>query len=90
MELICDSHHGVYIPQIMARRLYDAGWSGIELGDVVELEADPYDNEWYWDTWDRVLNNARYIDDEGETWFLWQDCDLWAVTQKDFDEMGDF
>ena len=21
MELLCDSHHGIYIPQIMARRL---------------------------------------------------------------------
>ena len=59
MELLCDSHHGHFIPQIMARRLFDAGWSGIELGDVVELEADPYDSEWYWDTWDRVLNNAQ-------------------------------
>lgn len=90
MELLCDSHHGVYIPKIMARRLFDAGWEGITLDDVIELEKDCDEIEWYWDTWDRVLNNARYIDDEGETWFLWQDGDLWTCTQADFDEMGEF
>ena len=37
MELLCDCHHGVYIPQIMARRLFDAGWSGIDLDDVIHL-----------------------------------------------------
>ena len=50
MELLCDSHHGVYIPQIMARRLYDAGWSGIMLDDVIQLEIDPYEGEWYWES----------------------------------------
>lgn len=89
MELLCDSHHGVYIPQLMARRLFDAGWQGIEESDVIELECDIYENEFYWDTWERILNNAQYIDDEGETWFLWQDGDLWAVTQRDFDKMGE-
>ena len=43
MELLCDSHHGQYIPQIMARRLFDAGWSGITLDDVIQLEIDPYE-----------------------------------------------
>ena len=90
MELLCDSHHGVYIPQIMARRLYDAGWSGITLDDVIQLEIDPYEGEWYWETWESILNNAQFIDENGETWYLHHDCDLWAVTQKEFDEMGDF
>ena len=90
MELLCDNHHGVYIPQIMARRLYDAGWAGITLDDVVELEADPYEGEWYWETWNDILNSAVYTDENGQQWYLYHDCDLWAVTQKDFDEMGDF
>lgn len=90
MEMLCDSHHGQFIPQIMARSLFDAGWSGIDLGDVVELEAGPYESEWYWETWECILNNAQFIDENGETWYLHEDCDLWAVTQKDFDEMGDF
>ena len=44
MELLCDSHHGQYIPKIMARRLYDAGWFGVELEKVTELEAGPYES----------------------------------------------
>ena len=89
MELLCDSHHGVYIPQIMARRLYDAGWSGITLDDVIQLESDPYDGEWYWETWEGVLNEAQFKDENGETWYLHHDGDLFAVTALDLDDLGD-
>lgn len=90
MELLCDSHHGVYIPQIMINRLVDAGWENITQEQMDDLNTGPYNCEWYWDSWDMVLNNARYMDDDGETWFLHQDGDLWACTQADFDEMGEF
>ena len=89
MELLCDSHHGVYIPQIMARRLYDAGWAGITLDDVVELEADPYEGEWYWETWEGVLNSAHFTDENGTVWYLYHDGDLFAVTALDLDDLGD-
>lgn len=89
MELLCDSHHGQFIPQIMARRLFDAGWSGIDLSDVVELEAGPYECEWYWDTWDNVLNNAQFTDEDGVIWHLYQDGDLFAATLADLEELED-
>ena len=89
MELLCDSHHGVYIPQIMARRLYNAGWSGITLDDVFQLEIDPYEGEWYWETWEGVLNNAQFKDENGTIWYLHHDGDLFAATASDLDEMGD-
>ena len=89
MELLCDSHHGQFIPQIMARLLFDAGWSGIDLGDVVELEAGPYDFEWYWDTWIDILNNAQFKDENGEIWYLHQDGDLFAVTRAELEDMED-
>lgn len=89
MELLCDGHHGVYIPQIMARRLFDAGWSGIDLGDVVELEAGPYESDWYWDAWNDVLNNAHFTDENGVVWYLHQDEDLFAATASDLEDMGD-
>lgn len=87
MELLCDSHHGQFIPQIMARLLYDAGWSGIALGDVVELEAGPYDFEWYWDTWTDILNAAQFTDEKGAIWYLYHDGDLFAATASDLEEM---
>ena len=89
MELLCDSHHGQFIPQIMARRLLDAGWSGIDLGDVVELEAGPYEFEWYWETWEGVLNSARFMDENGVIWYLHHDGDLFAVTRAELEEMED-
>lgn len=89
MELLCDSHHGQYIPQIMARRLFDAGWSGLDLDDVVELEAGPYESDWYWDTWNDVLNVAHFTDENGTVWYLYHDGDLFAATASDLDEMGD-
>ena len=88
MELLCDSRHGQFIPQIMGERLLNAGWKGIEQKDV-DCLADT-ENEWYWEAWESILNNAQFIDENGETWYLHHDGDLWAVTQKDFDDMGDF
>lgn len=87
MELLCDSHHGQYIPKIMARRLHDAGWFGVELEKVIELEVGPEDNEWYWDTWNDILNYAQFTDEKGEVWFLHHDGDLFAATASDLDEM---
>ena len=89
MELLCDSHHGRFIPQIMARRLFDAGWSGIALPDVLELEAGPDASEWYWDTWIDVVNAAQLTDEEGVIWYLHQDGDLFAATLADLEEMED-
>lgn len=89
MELLCDSHHGQYIPQIMARRLHDAGWSGVELEKVIELEAGPDENEWYWDTWTDILNAAQFTDENGAIWYLYHDGDLFAVTLSELEEMGD-
>lgn len=36
------------------------------------------DSETYWESWDSVLANATYTDDEGNTWRLHQDGDLWC------------
>ena len=88
MELLCDGHHGQFIPQIMARRLFEAGWSGIDLGDVVELDAGPYESGWYWDAWNDVLNEAHFTDERGAVWYLYHDGDLFAVTALDLEEMG--
>lgn len=89
MELLCDSHHGQYIPQIMARLLFDAGWTGFDLEKVAELEAGPYEIEWYWDTWNDVLNSAQFTDEKGVVWYLHHDGDLFAATASDLEGMED-
>ena len=73
----------------MARRLFDAGWSGITLDDLIQLEKDPYEGEWYWETWEGILNSAQYTDEKGTVWYLYHDGDLFAVTNLDLDDLGD-
>ena len=90
MELLCDSHHGVFIPQLMARRLHDAGWECVELEKVVELEFGPDENEWYWDVWNDILNSAVFTDENGVKWYLHHDGDLFAVTESDVDQLDNF
>lgn len=82
IEILCDSHHGVYIPQIMIKRLADHGWlkntPHDELDSILIDLSDPQ-NDWYWDSWGRVLNDAELIDPQtGDKWLLHQDGDLFA------------
>ncbi|AQW88558.1 hypothetical protein pEaSNUABM50_00031 [Erwinia phage pEa_SNUABM_50] len=80
VELLCDSHHGVYIPQIMIHRLKDNGWRNIPL-NAVEVLSHP-DNEDYWDTWNQVLDNAEWHDEYTTQVFkLHHDGDLWAYCE---------
>ena len=88
MELLCDSHHGIYIPQIMIRGLVDADWAGVPDWCVPVLGAGP-DAELYWDAWEQVLDHATFTDADGSVWYLWQDGDLWAVPANEWFELGD-
>ena len=80
IEIICDSHHGMYIPQIMAERLASNGWKGISKKNIEDCQ-DPT-SEWYWYAWNTIENNAEYIDDSGVKWYLHHDGDLFAVSEK--------
>lgn len=86
--LVINSQHGQYIPQIAAGSL--AGWN-IDRQDLETLLASP-ESPYYWDTWDRVLNNAVHVDKDGRRWQLYQDCDLWAYCEEIMtdDEYRDF
>lgn len=79
IELLCDSHHGQFIPQIMASRLQDNGWIG--LGSCVDDCTDPT-NEFYWEAWEQILSNASFADENKNTWYLWQDGDLFAYCEE--------
>lgn len=79
IELMCDSHHGVYIPSTMINRLVEAGW---QMPSVVNAEVlNSPDNEYYWDEWEIVLNGALFVDDYYRRWYLHHDGDLWAVRE---------
>lgn len=78
VELLCDSHHGIYIPSIMIQRLVDNGWKNIP-DNAVEVLSSP-DNEFYWETWEEILQNAEWHDNSTDQVFkLHHDGDLFAV-----------
>ena len=87
-ELLVDSHHGQYIPQVFAETVRrDLFGDSISAEDFEIISAGP-DQEHYWDAWDSILNSAETND--GVT--LWQDGDLWAVNWSligDSDEIAD-
>lgn len=82
MNLLIDSHHGVYIPQLFAQHCAHE-WIGISPDNLGIMIHGP-DHEYYFEAWDMVLNNARH---KSLPWLtLYQDGDLWAI---DYDRMSD-
>ena len=89
-SLILSSARGIYIPRDFAT---DYGpyvkdcekWAG----NLEILERGPDDNEWYWDEWYRVLDNAVLVDTDGRefTLFTGIDGDIFLLndrTESDF------
>lgn len=75
--LFSDSARGQYIPQHFAECIDRSKLHGASDEDMATLEAGP-DEDWYWEAWVNVLDNATVIDG-GTTYDLWQDGDLWLV-----------
>lgn len=81
-HLYASDSRGVYIPQHFAESVYRDKCVGVSDEDYAILEAGP-DHEWYWDTWDTVINNAELTGDDGVKYYLWQDGDLWLVPKDE-------
>lgn len=85
--LIADSHHGVYIPQMVTEgELYNPkwDWSGVPVWDIDALLEGP-DNEWYHEAWSNAMNNIVITHDD-HIWTLIYNQDLWAVREDATEE----
>ena len=76
IQLLLSDSRGIYIPRDFLEG-FDMNQWNID-SKYIERLSSP-DNEWYWDNWDVVLNNAKHTDKDGNVWHLWQDGDLWAI-----------
>lgn len=87
-ELLVDSHHGQYVPQVFAETIKrELFGETISAEDWAILETGP-DHEHYLDAWEDVLNSAETADGIS----LYQDGDLWAVNWSligDPDDLGE-
>jgi hypothetical protein len=78
--LIIDAS-GVYIPQrFVTECLEPTKGRWVYIGDWPrgECAAGP-ETDGYWEAWEDILSRAAYIDEEGNTYCLWQDGDLWLL-----------
>lgn len=79
VEILADASHGQNLPQYVIQSLVDAGWKGITDLNKRELLSGP-DEEFYWDSWNEVLDNATF-EMNGGLWRLHQDGDLFALNE---------
>jgi len=84
--LLLSDARGVYIPRdFLTHGLGEidsdrcAAWGLTETNREWWEDAASPDSEFYWDAWEWILNNARYIDSAGNVYNLYQDGDLWAL-----------
>ena len=90
IALLLNSARGVYIPQNFVECVDADEWHLSEY-DVKELSD--YNNDFYWDAWNSVLDTAYFVDGPGNKWTLSQDGDLWALcfelmTEEELDNFG--
>jgi hypothetical protein len=81
MLLWLSDNRGIYIPRDFATSFIDRtnAVSGVRDEDWKVLEAGP-DHEWYWESWDSVLQNA-IVNIDGVKHTLHQDGDLWLIPE---------
>lgn len=84
--LILSDARGIYIPRDFITNEFGeidashcAAWGLTEEDKEWWQDASNPENEYYWDAWDWILDNAEFVDEEGDKYQLWQDGDLWAI-----------
>ena len=81
MKLLVDNHYGIYIPQAFVEHYDMEAWH-VDDADAEILKAGP-EHEYYLETWERVMDNAYYLDDDNEYRLVNGECgDLFAELMK--------
>lgn len=87
MKLLFDGNRGIYIPKHFAEEIYHMYFTGYTQEDLDILLGGPDTrNELYWEVWTSILDNAEHIDENGYTWRLHQDGDVWLYCDDLMDE----
>ena len=82
LELLIDSHHGIYIPYHFAKFFnvpenfenYEEIKEDLTL--IQNFDIDNGDFCEYWESWDFVGSNAILINKDGVKGYLYEDCNL--------------
>lgn len=81
IELICDSHHGIYCPQFAMEQIRDKRLICKNYSEVEQYFSDlsTPDNDFYWDAWSDLIDNAILLDSDGNEYYIDHSEDIWAV-----------
>ena len=79
-RLILSDSRGIYIPRDFCDGMGadDAARIGVSIDDVLICQAGP-EHEWYWESWQSILDSATVTDANGNNWRLYQSGDLWEI-----------
>lgn len=89
--LIMDSHHGVYIPQLIVtheRNNPQWDWSKCNEEDI-QACINGTEDEWYWEAWNNIEQNVKVFNDKGNEYFLISNEDVWAIPVECVDQLND-
>mgnify|MGYP003660226537 CR=1 FL=1 len=83
VNLLLTDARGIYIPRDFVEGYDLSKFTGISEDDI-ETCKNP-DSEWYWESWNMILSNARFTAEDGRIFYLSQDGDLWLLC---YDQMN--
>lgn len=84
INLLLSDARGVYIPRDFVQGFDLSKWKGIRSDDAKICENP--ENQWYWDAWTSILDNATYTHEDGRIFRLHQNGDLWAICYEQMSE----
>lgn len=76
VNLLLSDARGIYIPRDFVQCFDLSEWGFFK--DHEAILNNP-DDEFYWEEWSTVLDNAKFTDKEGNVFRLYQDGDLFAI-----------
>lgn len=84
--LILSDARGIYIPRDFVCDDYnEIAWEHCKAWGLNESNIECWqdaanpENEFYWEAWDWILNNAEFTAESGDKYRLYQDGDLWGI-----------
>lgn len=85
VNLILSDARGIYIPRDFLTdnnneidEEHRKAWGLTKENEELWINCIDPENEFYWESWNWILDNAKFIDENGNVFELWQDGDLWA------------
>jgi phage terminase small subunit len=81
-ELLVSDHHGIYIAQMFCKAYSAYITNMAEVKEDFDTCLDGPDNEFYWESWENLINNVQFTNDKGEKYTIGnigESGDLWAI-----------